>query len=131
MLQNLVTLPAAAIRTSASLSRSSRPYAGTSSVLFPVDTRMSVHPVYIPREAHIHIAWLSVLAVEIKLCDQFLSGEGRTSSISSTLRGDATTCQPIFTHTTGEGRQMKATDFHLVGSGPTASQSSYNWLATM
>jgi hypothetical protein len=66
MLQNLVTLPAAAIRTSASLSRSSRPYAGTSSVLFPVDTRMSVHLVYITRQAHIHIAWLSVLAVEIK-----------------------------------------------------------------
>ncbi len=51
--------------------------------------------------------------------------------VSSTLRADATTCQLIFTHTTGEGRQMKATDFHLVGSGPTASQSSYNWLATM
>jgi hypothetical protein len=92
---------------------------------------MSVHPVYITRQAHIHIAWLSVcsicthytwkitleaeqnspprqgknkytnksstyfadcknhsqkkheresLAVEIKLCDQFLSAEGRTSS---------------------------------------------------
>lgn len=31
--QNLVTFPAAAIRTSASLSRSSRTYAGTRSVL--------------------------------------------------------------------------------------------------
>jgi hypothetical protein len=85
MLQNLVTLPAAAIRTSASLSRSSRPYAGTSSVLFPVDTRMSVHSVYISRQAHIHIAWLSVLAVEVKLCDHFFQLKEGLPPVSSTL----------------------------------------------
>jgi hypothetical protein len=45
--QNLVTLLAAAIRTSASLSRSSRPYAGTSSVLIP-----SIHKNECPVSLH-------------------------------------------------------------------------------
>ena len=104
MRQNLVTFPAAAIRTSASLSRSNRTYAGTKSIL----------------GNNYHKSKILITIWQNPSTDHY-----QTQNWIGTWNKKEGT--KVHMHLT---QQFKL-DIHLVGSGPTASQSSYNWFATM
>jgi len=146
--QNLVTLPAAAIRTSASLSRSRRTYAGTSSVLEVEHT----WPHQFQNQATHKFIYVIILKLKLP---QKSSSLRRASSLTKATSWKIYIYLWLLSHKNPEfniefveptllyphkAKKLQYSgiiniaqflDKHLVGSEPTASQSSYNWLATM